>query len=209
MMNMEIYDKLKQPPDWAKKAITGGRLKGKTDINPQWRYQAMTEQFGMCGIGWMYEIKRLWIEPAANEQVFAFAEIKLYVKNGDDWSVPIPGIGGNMLVDKDKNGLYCNDEAYKMAVTDALSVAMKMLGVGAEVYSEQSDGSKYDRTRDNAATPRPTANQDARPITDKQLNRLYAIASAKGFTAEQIKSQLKTKYSFDKSTNELPRWLYD
>ena len=54
--NLSIYNALKQPPKEALRAIQGGRLAGKTDINPQWRYKALTEQFGPCGIGWKYEI---------------------------------------------------------------------------------------------------------------------------------------------------------
>jgi hypothetical protein len=137
---------LAQPPKWALRQIQAGRLKGKTDINPQWRYQAMTEQFGLCGIGWKYEIVRLWQEPGPDAQVFAFAEIKLYLRQGEQWSDSIPGIGGHMLIPKEKSGLHANDEAYKMAVTDALSTAMKMIGVAADIYSGAWDGSKY---RDN------------------------------------------------------------
>lgn len=102
----------------------------------------MTEVYGPCGIGWKYEIIRLWKEQG-DKEVFAFSEIKLYIKDGVNWSDPIPGIGGHLLVIDEKDGLYNNDEAYKMATTDALSVAMKMLGVGAEVYLGNWDGSKY------------------------------------------------------------------
>lgn len=141
--NKSIWDQVKQPPAWALKPITAGRLKGKSDINPQWRYQVMTEVFGPCGIGWKFEIKRIWTESGATDQVFAMAEIVLYVKHDDIWSDPIPGVGGSMLIVQEKNGLYCNDEAYKMAVTDALSTAMKMLGVAADVYMGLWDGTKY------------------------------------------------------------------
>jgi hypothetical protein len=48
-----------------------------------------------------------------------------------------------MLVPLEAGGLYANDEAFKMAVTDALSVAMKMLGMGADIYAGLWDGSKY------------------------------------------------------------------
>jgi len=141
MENMKIWDAVKQPPPEALKEIQAGRLKGKTDINPQWRYQAMTEQFGICGIGWKYEVE-VWNEPTTAEQVFAFAKVNLYVKVDDKWSDSIPGIGGSMLVTKESAGLHASDEGYKMAITDALSVAMKMLGLGANVYAGLS-GSKY------------------------------------------------------------------
>lgn len=143
-MFLENWKRLSQPPKWALKQIQAGRLKGKSDINPQWRYQAMTEVYGECGCGWKYTIDSLWNEEAADGQKFAFARISLQVicSNGE-WSDPIPGIGGHMLLQKEKSGLHSNDEAYKMAVTDALSTAMKMLGVAADVYAGLWDGAKY------------------------------------------------------------------
>jgi len=140
---MEVYNKLKQPPKWALRTIQAGRLKGKTDINPQWRYQAMTEVYGPCGVGWVFDIDKLWTEPGPDGQVFAFASIGLKTKQAGEWSEPIIGIGGNMLVAKEKAGLHANDEAFKMAVTDALSTAMKMLGVAADIYAGLWDGAKY------------------------------------------------------------------
>ena len=142
MDNMKIWDAVKQPPPEALKTIQGGRLKGMTDINPQWRYQVMTEQFGLCGVGWKYGIESCWTEPTSDEQVMVFAKITLSVFINDKWSDTIPGIGGSMLVTKEAAGLHASNEGYKMAITDALSVAMKMLGVGANIYAGLSD-SKY------------------------------------------------------------------
>ena len=140
MNNMEVWDKVKQPPPSALKTIQAGRLKGKSDINPQWRYQAMTEQFGTAGVGWGYNIVKLWKEECGDGQVMAFAEINLWTRVSDNL---IPGIGGSMLITKEKEGLHVSDEGYKMAITDALSVAMKMLGIAADVYMGLWDGSKY------------------------------------------------------------------
>lgn len=142
MENLDTYNKLRKPPATALKKIKGGRLKGMTDINPQWRYEALTDVFGPCGIGWKYEISELWTTDGSADQKMAHAKINLYV-NVDGWSEPIPGIGGNMLVTKESAGLHTNDEAYKMAVTDALSVACKMLGIGGDIYSGNWDGEKY------------------------------------------------------------------
>ena len=141
--NLKIWNAVKQPPSSALRQIQAGRLKGKSDINPMWRYQAMTEQFGICGIGWKYEVVRLWTEPGPSDQVFAFAQVNVYIKVGDQWSDPIPGLGGHMLAVKESSGIHANDEGYKMAVTDALGTSMKMLGVAADVYAGRWDGSKY------------------------------------------------------------------
>ena len=142
MDNMHIWEEVKQPPREALKKIPGGRLKGMSDISPQWRYQKATEVFGPCGFGWKYSIDKLWLEPAGDE-ILAFAQISLFVKIEDVWSDSIPGIGGSHLTAMEAKGPYNSNESYKMAVTDALSVAFKVLGFGADIYLGRWDGMKY------------------------------------------------------------------
>lgn len=126
-----------------------------TDINPQWRYKAMTEQFGLCGIGWKFEISKLWTEDGANGEKLSFAQVAVFVKDGDKWSEPIVGIGGSRLVTSEKGKLVSNDEGYKMAVTDAFSTALKMLGVAADIYAGLWDGSKYKQAQAQPVSPKP------------------------------------------------------
>lgn len=155
MNNLELYDKFRQVPETAKKNIGGGRLKGMTDINPMWRIKTLTEEFGICGFGWYYEITDKWIETSmAKDEITANVKINLYVKRDNEWSKPIVGIGGSMLVANERNGLYVNDECYKMALTDAISVACKSLGIGADVYWNK-DNTKYnDGKKDQAIAPK-------------------------------------------------------
>lgn len=140
---IKIYESLSRPPKDALRQIEAGKLKGKTDINPQWRYKAMTEKFGLVGCGWKYEIQKLWTEQGAGSEKLAFAQVAVFVKDGDKWSEPIVGIGGSRLVQLEKGAAVSNDEGYKMAVTDAFSTALKMLGVAADIYAGRWDGSKY------------------------------------------------------------------
>ena len=141
--NLDIWDKVARPPKEALKAIKGGRLSGMTDIKPQWRYRAMTEQFGPCGVGWKYTITDRWSESGSDEQLLCFVNVDLFFKHGEVWSEAIPGSGGSMLVTKESKGLHTSDEGYKMALTDALGVAMGKIGVAADIYMGQWDGSKY------------------------------------------------------------------
>lgn len=144
MENMEIYNKVREVPQEAQKPIKGGRLKGFTDINPQWRIQMLTECFGPCGIGWYFEIKDKWIDTAGNGEAIASVMIHLFVKLDLEWSEPIIGIGGSKFISNEGNGTYVSDECFKMATTDAISVACKNLGFGADIYWK--DGrTKYDQ----------------------------------------------------------------
>ena len=143
MGNLDLYEKVRSVPDSAKKTIKGGRTSGMTDINPMWRIKVLTEQFGPCGIGWYYIPTKKWLETSGNE-IAAFVDIELYVKVDGEWSKPIPGNGGSMFASKEKSGIYVSDECYKMATTDAISVACKQLGIGADVYWD-SDRTKYNK----------------------------------------------------------------
>lgn len=152
MDNLTIYNEVRNVPDSAKRRIEAGRLKGKTDINPMWRIKALTEKFGPCGFGWKYVITDKRLEQGANGEVAAFLDIDLFVKADGVWSDAIPGTGGSAFVAKEKNGPYTSDECFKMALTDAISVACKALGFGADVYWE-ADRSKYDKPESKQEAP--------------------------------------------------------
>ena len=186
---IDIYESLARPPKDALREIEAGKLKGKTDINPQWRYKAMTEKFGLVGIGWKYEVQKLWTEAGAGNEKLAFAQVAVFVKDGDAWSEPIVGIGGSKLVQFEKGAAVSNDEGYKMAVTDAFSTALKMLGVAADIYAGRWDGTKYN---DEPATlPQP-------PAPPKKQPAKFAFEPKGGETTPAEKNELgglfSTKY---------------
>ena len=192
MSNLKLYDAVRSVPENAKKRITGGRLSGMTDINPMWRIKTLTEQFGICGIGWKYVITDKRLEQGANGEIAAFVDVDLYIKVDGEWSEAIPGTGGSAFVAKERNGMYTSDECFKMALTDALSVACKALGFAADVYFEK-DRTKYD-TQDKKSV-----------LTEKQVNRLFAIGNSKGISPEQIKKAIIKDYKKTKAedlTNE-------
>lgn len=183
----ERYGKLAQVPENALKTIAFGPLKGKSDINPQWRYEALTEVFGLCGIGWRYEVtghKTVKVEATDEKMIFVF--VNLYVKDGNDWSAPIPGSGGDFLVKKDKNGLHGNDEAFKMAITDALGNAAKMVGVAADVY-RGTYNTKYEKRGAAYHT------MQADPlVTVEQRASLKALCTATNCPYEKLLAFYKT-----------------
>ncbi len=144
MKNLEKWNQLARVPVSHLKTIQFGALKGKSDINPQWRYKAMTEVYGECGKDWNHRLVNTEIVDGANGEVLIFVEVAVWV--GDIASLDqkeFTGVGGDKIVVKDKNGLRSNDEAMKMAYTDALGTALKYVGVASEIYEGNFDGSKY------------------------------------------------------------------
>ena len=180
MEKMEIYNRVRQVPDEAKKAISAGRLKGMTDINPMWRIKKLTEEFGPCGIGWWTKVTDRWTETIGDETC-AFVDLELYVKVGNEWSKPITGSGGSKLATKERSGVYVSDECYKMAETDALSVACKKLGIGADVYFS-ADRTKYSQTVD-----------DSKKIGANDVKILMDYLQKNGISSQKIIDRYRVK----------------
>ena len=198
MENMDIYEKYRQVPENAQRKIEVGRMKGKTDINPMWRIKCLTEQFGPCGIGWYYKPVRKWLEQCG-EEIAAFVDIELYVKIDGEWSMPISGTGGSMFAAKEKNGIYVSDECFKMATTDAISVACKQLGFGADVYW-QGDKTKYD-------TQEPKQNKPE-TISPAEIQVLRNLIQKKGLDETKIFKipiEQLTKEQYVKALKELEK----
>ena len=191
MDNLEIYNKVKDVPKEAKKEIKGGRLKGMTDIKPMWRIEKLTEIFGMCGFGWKTIIKNKEIIEGANGEKIAIVDLELYIKIDDKWSEPIEGTGGSSFISKEKSGYYTSDECYKMAYTDALSVACKSLGMGASVYWGDS---KYG---DEEKEP-------LNKITEVEAKSVYSLMRRKGYDVIPTLEQ----FFKVKNTSDLTREQY-
>lgn len=202
MENLEIYNKVKEVPKNAQKTIGAGRLKGMTDINPQWRIEKLTEVFGPVGIGWYTkEINREFVD-GANEEKMCFVDIELYVKVDNEWSKPIYGTGGSTFIAKESKGLYTSDEVVKMAYTDAISVACKQLGFGADIYWNKSD-SKYQQKPNNNQTNPVTPKKIEKPVMmeEGQLQsiRIYLAKD------EELKKKTYTKLKVEHSEELLTK----
>ena len=190
MTNQRFYDKLKNPPATVLKKITGGRLSGMTDIKPQWRIEVMTDVFGPIGIGWYYDDVRFEYINCANGEVVCNCHLSVYIKDGDEWSKAIFGTGGSKLVSNEKSGPYVSDEAEKMAMTDALSVALKAIGVAANVYMGHSFP-----TDKKTETPVDVSTKELILKSDDWKKVKSYIESNKSLGIDLITNQLSRKYT--------------
>lgn len=145
--NLALYNRVRSVPDEAKGQILAGRLKGKTDIDPVWRIETLTREFGPAGVGWYTKVVDTWVHEGDGQKAL-YIHLNLFIKQDGEWSAPIEGFGGQMILSKEKAGMYLDDDAYKKAYTDAISQACRSLGIAADVYWGEG-ATKY--TNDRAA----------------------------------------------------------
>ena len=192
--NMRFYGKCQDTPQEARKEIGAGRLKGYTDINPMWRIKRLTEMFGPVGFGWWTQNEKFTFQECSNEEVAVFCELELVVVDpeSDAQSHPIKGFGGNKFLVNESKGKYCNDEAMKMAYTDALSIACKSLGFSHDIYYSK-DRTKYslpeEILNDTASNNEPTP-EDYKAITDR-------IQKGISLVTKDMDKEAKEKFSKD------------
>ena len=216
--NLRYYEQLRKVPKEAIKTIQAGRLKGMSDINPMWRIKAMTDAFGVCGIGWKYDIIKQWQEQYGQE-IKAFCNINLFVKVDGEWSDPIPGLGGSSVMTYEKNGYYVSDEADKMALTDAMGVAMKALGVAADVYWQKGQfDSKYDQQAYVAQQQAAQSQQQAMQVLQGYQQPVYQQQPVQQpmqqpqVTAEQVMAEIQAAQTLEEVGNiynKYPQWQQD
>ena len=193
MPTMQIYEALRNVPQEAQKSFKNGRFSG-TDINPMWRIKKMTEMFGVVGFGWYYEVINRDIITSQDGTMCAFIAINLYIKQGDEWSKPIYGEGGNTFSTKTSTGyIQTSDEAYKMALTDAVSNATKQLGLGADIWFA-NDVTKYTK-------PQPQATAPAAKIkpNEEQIKEIKAKVAKMSSLAKLNEYYTTLSQSFDMS----------
>lgn len=143
MSNMRLWDALsKTDPKHTKPFKRAGGFQG-TAIKPIWLTKRMTEQFGPAGVGWGMEKPEFQVVPAG-EEILVFCTVALWHRT-DEGPAIVYGVGGDKVMGKNKYGPFTNDEAFKASYTDALSNAMKQIGLGADIHMGLFEDEKYVR----------------------------------------------------------------
>lgn len=177
MENMLIYNAVREAPSSAIKKITGGSYgaAGLSDINPQWRIERMTEMFGPVGLGWTWEP----VEVFEREGVLYGHVIVRYIDtDSGEWSRELHGYGGTKFGGRDDSDIY------KSTMTDAVSNALRFLGVGADVwYNAKRPGDKNQYDTKYSAPPAnrdeidEQINEGPKPLSIVQRNTIKALLS--------------------------------
>lgn len=140
MSNTELWDKLgKTDPKHTKAFSRAGGFKG-TAIKPMWAYRRMTEEYGACGIGWGINEPTFQVVPSDGE-ILVYCTASIWHGKRDQ---VVYGVGGDKVASKRRDGAtFCDDEAFKKSFTDAITNALKLIGVGADVHMGLFDDVKY------------------------------------------------------------------
>lgn len=213
---MDIYNAVRQVPKDAQTRIEGGPLKGKTNINPMFRIQKLVELAGVCGRDWYIKEKDRWTQKTESGDVAVFVEVELYIRFGSEWSQPIFGTGGNTLIRTSVewvNGQQVavqriDDEAYKKAYTDAVSVACKALGFAADVYYTQEETKYGSFHAAPAALPQPQPDdqpqaqwpwtkgfKEIAPDTDNWKASVTQVSKMADVPADEILGRITAKFN--------------
>lgn len=211
---MKLYVQVQDTPKEAQKSFNNGRFSG-TDINPMWRIKKLTELFGPAGIGWWTDDENYIMEKSdETNEVAVFCTLKLFYKDPDTGEVShgVTGVGGNKFVVAQRNGTFCNDEAFKMAYTDALSIACKALGFSADIYYA-NDRTKYTMNNDAQPAANGMTVDNAQTIAeiDKLARQITANMTAEektAFAKDQIVSVIGAmNYKMCKDSKKLEKLL--
>ena len=143
MTNTKYWDLLgRTDPAHTKSFKRAGGFSG-TAIKPMWVYRRMTEEFGPAGKGWGVD-KPDFDVVTADDEIMVYCTVGAWYRETDDAPMHhVYGVGGDKVLGKNKNGSFTDDEAFKKAFTDALTNALKLIGVGADVHMGMFDDNKY------------------------------------------------------------------
>ena len=149
---------------------SGGKL---SSISPAYEIERLNQVFGMCGFGWRYSFTDFKEYPGDGKiQMVIVAKVTLEYyayapENGidkDGWSSPITAIGQGTV----HQGMSVGD-AHKSAVTDGLTKAASMIGVGQSVFKgEQSHSDRSTGAPPGSQPTRETKQTAAQKRADTQ-----------------------------------------
>jgi hypothetical protein len=187
--HMAMWNRLMPTNPKYTKAFDRGGFKG-TATNGTYIVQRLTEEFGPCGVGWVFVLEEERIihghalKSGDNAQLHIVRGHIRYSIDGTYWDTS-PQFGQTMLVGENKYGTFTDEEAPKKSITDAISKCAVLLGIAADVHLGLFDDSKYvnDRRKEEAADATPAKAPDP-----SEHHKAPAATEAKAAVAEQVRS---------------------
>lgn len=180
--NMKFWESVKKTDPKRVKPITGKQYKGNSP-QPYYLVERMTEQFGMCGIGWGLNIINERMERLTDTDILHVAVVEIWYVLGDKKG-SISQIGQTKACYKTAaGGMMIDEDAPKKSVTDAMTKCMSYLGFAGDIFSGQWDDSKYvqELTQEfNKPKPPPPLSQDEIALCITAMNGCTDYEALKG-----------------------------
>lgn len=217
-MSSEVYDLLREPFDEAAYSADNSRGFELTSIKAAYVFERLNEVFGLCGQGWRYahspfeEIDNevcteiaLQIEVESNgcgavewDAMIGHWRSTESDKRNLTWSAPIFSPGGKHIL---KGRLT---DARKSAVTDGITKAASMIGVGSDVFKglvqvgkqsqpqrRQQSSQPAQKARERAKSPKGQSEKMTRPMTPDQIKNGLQTRASEGSSAKTTARQAK------------------
>lgn len=177
---MRIWDAVSvTDPDHTKPVEYGRKF---TAIDAHYQVQSATEQFGPVGAGWGYDTEYDIIQ-FADGGAMAVCDLTFWWRADAEWeSIPLkspprkfgPVRGSAML---QRKGKVPDTDAFKKAMTDALTKSLSHLGFNADVFLGKFDDNKYVQERRKDKDAELSASQKEYEQTRNQF--IEKVKSAK------------------------------
>jgi hypothetical protein len=207
--NMSLWARLcTTDPSYTQPVKRGGF--SFTAIDAMYQVRRMTETFGSIGRGWGYTIDERWRDDYADGTSVANAMVTVwYGPSADNHSLAGPHCGCCELrvLRKGKDGRegywQTDPEAWKKAITNALTKCFSLIGLCADVFEGMFDDSRYvDELRraakqgrvdlvPEAPAPAPAPAQDTAPPA--RANNTQSHRRLVGAISEVLKSGMNVR----------------
>lgn len=205
---MKIFNQVKSVPEEYKKNFQR-KDRTLTSVKPIWRIQKLTEIFGPCGMGWYVNITSCKTNELRNGAISIVMEVDLVYRIPETkvWSKPVHGIGTGWAVYKNSKGEWMqDDEAWKKAYTDAISVACKSLGFAADIYMDSEDD-KYGQEANNTIIAVPIAKPTQEEVKQPHTVESKQTVSKQEPTKEEAPKEKRELTPESQKWNEFVTWM--
>jgi len=211
MNNREFWDRVKKTDPRRVKQITGKQYKGNSP-QPYYLVERMTEEFGMCGLGWGLNIKNERMERMSEHDILHVAVVELWYRH-DGETGRIEQIGQTKAAYMSSKGtLVVDEDAPKKSVTDAMTKCMSYLGFSGDIFSGHWDDSKYVQALTEEFLKGEADKQRKEDLAEaaQQIKAADSLESLKDVFAgwyrhfaNDAEAQTQAKAEYDQRKNEL------
>jgi len=179
--NLNLWNAVSKTDPSATKHV--GQRGGFTAIDAYSQIKAATEQFGPVGQGWGWEVKEVWFPTNGTVVVQIFLWHQEKFPNSEAGRAVGFDVFGQKKLDTSKGP---DEDAFKKALTDAITKGLSYLGFNADVFMGKFDDNKYVELR------KAEVSAESEGLDPVQIFLMLESNITKADSAERLKEVEKT-----------------